>query len=448
MATSVGKHRRKLKSDSLELASHTSNGTAADLEEQEYELSGKSLDGNDAPGLVPPDQLNSDRHTAAHMFISFVGAGVLGLPYAFMKTGLLGAISIMPFVGASATYAMMLLIDCKNALVNQGKLVRGYGDIGFGVSGAFGSWLVDILLVITQVCFCCAYLLFIGENMHSVLPALNSTEFVLICIPGLSLLVLYRHIKNLSPFALVADIANIIGILVVVSYDVEIFREHELHMDDSLNKITYGIIASQLPYFFGVSIYCYEGVGVILPIEESMQNKQNFRRVLSFTMVLVTLVYTVFGVLGYIAYGPETKEIITLNLGAGVPTKVVKVALSVGLFFTYPLMMFPVFTIMENAQSMQSRPMWVKSVARVCVVFFSVFVALGIPNFGDFISLVGAGACALLALVLPAYFHLRIVKSLSWLQIVIDYLIVFCGSLLGIIGTISASQAMYEKMGP
>ena len=50
---------------------------------------------------------------AANIFIAVVGAGVLGLPYAFAKSGLvLGAVFLI-FVAALALYAMLLLAQCK-----------------------------------------------------------------------------------------------------------------------------------------------------------------------------------------------------------------------------------------------------------------------------------------------------------------------------------------------
>jgi len=341
---------------------------------------------------------------------------------------------------------MMILVDCKSLLEGQGKQVRGYGDIGFAIGGEKGSLMVDILLVITQTAFCVAYLIFIGENLSSLKQSLSDNEVIAMCIPGLSLLVLFRQIKNLSPFTLVADFANILGALVVVTYDIEIFAEREEHEEHPLDKIVFGVVMANIPYFVGISLYCYEGVGVIIPIQASMRNKENFKPILTKTMFLVTLVYVIFGTLGYIAYTTETKEIITLNLGEGIPTKIVKVALSIGLFFTYPLMMFPVYTIVESTSRLSKQNYWVKNIVRVGIVLLSVGMAVGIPNFGDFISLVGAGACAALALVLPAFFHIRLFEGkLSKFQLCSDYCIVVAGIVFGIAGTINAGRELFSK---
>ena len=56
--------------------------------------------------------------TIANIFISFIGAGVLGLPYAFMKSGLLEGTLVMAFVAYMSIRAMLLLIDCKYKIHN------------------------------------------------------------------------------------------------------------------------------------------------------------------------------------------------------------------------------------------------------------------------------------------------------------------------------------------
>ena len=52
-----------------------------------------------------------------NIFISFIGAGVLGLPFAFKEAGILEGIVIMSTVGYLSVRAMLLLIDCKDYMV-------------------------------------------------------------------------------------------------------------------------------------------------------------------------------------------------------------------------------------------------------------------------------------------------------------------------------------------
>lgn len=55
---------------------------------------------------------------------------------------------------------------------------------------------------------------------------------------------------------------------------------------------------SNLPFLFGVVIYSYEGVGMILPVEASMKRKEKFPLTLTFVMTLITAIYVSFGAVG------------------------------------------------------------------------------------------------------------------------------------------------------
>ena len=89
---------------------------------------------------------------------------------------------------------------------------------------------------------------------------------------------------------------------------------------------------------------------MILSLEQSMPDhiRSNFKRLFVTTLIVVTSLYVIFGVSGYLSFGPDTKEIITLNLKpeGGIDFAiVVKMCLCISLFFTYPVMMFPVTNI-------------------------------------------------------------------------------------------------------
>jgi hypothetical protein len=71
-------------------------------------------------------------------------------------------------------------------------------------------------------------------------------------------------------------------------------------------------------------------------------------------------------------------------------------------------MMFPVYQIVESLRSMKDRSSKVKSLVRVCIVVTTVLVSLVVPNFGLFISLIGASCCSLLMFIFPALLHLKL----------------------------------------
>lgn len=72
-----------------------------------------------------------------------------------------------------------------------------------------------------------------------------------------------------------------------------------------------------LPLYCGTAIYAFEGIGIVLPLENNMETPQDFdglTGVLNTGMAIVTTMYTAIGFFGYLKYGDRVEASITLNL--------------------------------------------------------------------------------------------------------------------------------------
>jgi len=410
----------------------------------------------------------------ANIFISFIGAGVLGLPYAFKRAGIMEGVLVMLIVSFFAVKAMLLIIDCKYKVLNvlyqyedltedldtenitppghekrrkslsgggeKVKTVNGnnyvelkfsdmeeeeeewnrnnnnikirrsarslhdinYSDIGFAAFGVTGRAVVEFALLTSQIGFCCAYLIFISENLSAYIPSVEKNSWLLLLLPPLFLLTLIKDISQFAIFSLFAQLSNLFAFTVVYWFD---FQHLHLAQVDPKEFSLEGF-----PFYFSIAIYCFEGAGMILSLEESMASevRDQFKSYFVKTILGITTLYITFGVAGYLSYGPETMEIITLNL----PTSgglnfaiLVKICLCFSLFFTYPIMLFPVTSILEKKLEITSGSMAAKML-RLLIVILTGFVVLKVPNFGQLMALVGASCCTLLAYIMPALCHL------------------------------------------
>lgn len=73
----------------------------------------------------------------------------------------------------------------------------------------------------------------------------------------------------------------------------------------------------QLPMFFSTVIFAMEGIGVVMPVENTMKKPQHFLGcpgVLNIAMGTVVLLYALVGFIGYMSYGDATRATVTLNL--------------------------------------------------------------------------------------------------------------------------------------
>ncbi|KAI9165646.1 hypothetical protein LWI28_017967 [Acer negundo] len=410
----------------------------------------------DTPLIVKPKPLSSQFKTFANVFIAIVGAGVLGLPYTFKKTGWLMGLIMLFSVAALTYYCMMLLIFTRRKLEtplgsssysssssfgpNGFSRIASFGDLGFVVCGSIGRLSVDVMIVLAQAGFCVSYLIFIANTLVNVINSNESSSHKILgfltpkalyiwgCFPfqlGLNSIPTLTH---LAPLSIFADIVDLGAMGVVMVEDVMIFSKNwpVLKAFGDFSVFSYGI---------GVAVYAFEGIGMILPLESETKDQDKFGKVLGLCMAFISIIYGSFGALGYFAFGEETKDIITTNLGAGLVSILVQMGLCINLFFTFPLMMNPVYEVMERRFCDSRYCIWLRWV----IVLGVSLVALSVPNFADFLSLVGSSVCVVLGFVLPALFHLLVFRrELGWKWIALDGIIVVFGVVIGISGTWSS----------
>ncbi|XP_042220093.1 amino acid transporter AVT3B-like isoform X2 [Homarus americanus] len=377
----------------------------------------------------PTMGITSPVKVTANIFVSFIGAGMLGLPYAYREVPL-----IPPDSSDDEDD------DERHPPTPSTDLT--YGDVGLYALGPGGKRLVDIAIVVSQIGFCCGYLIYLCKNLNIYIPRFSQRLWLMLLLPPLYCLTLLRHLNKLAIFSLFAQVSNVLALTVVFWFDFSHSEEVPFTPKEFSIK--------GFPFFFAVAIYCYEGAGMILSLEESMaeHKRDKFRSIFVCTMSGLTMLYICFGVSGYASFGPHTKDIITLNLphGTGVVNfaAMVKICLGVSLFFTYPMMMFPVTHLMDKTLGIVNIS-YRGNILRLILVVLTGLVVSAVPNFAILMSLVGATCCTLLAFILPAAFHLSIFKQrLSRRQRYFDILLITLGAIGSVVGLCDAFNRMNQ----
>ena len=134
------------------------------------------------PGDRQP--LSSAMHIFGNAINAIVGAGVLGLPFAFMKAGWLAGFLLLATAALLSWWGMMLLVYSKRKFVSQlapGDGITTFGELAKRVFGTPAEITVDMLILLAHGGFCVAYLIFIGENLSSIVSGGTSmkTPFIL-----------------------------------------------------------------------------------------------------------------------------------------------------------------------------------------------------------------------------------------------------------------------------
>ncbi|KAH7442076.1 hypothetical protein KP509_03G069200 [Ceratopteris richardii] len=270
----------------------------------------------------------------------------------------------------------------------------------------------------------------VTRDDHTIAGLFSSKQdFVWISFPLEIMLASIYTLTKLAPFSIFADIVNFGSMALVMQQDVVTMISKGVCSVSVYNSL------KTLPFAIGVAIYAYEGIALVIPLESSMLEREKFGKVLGLAMVSITALYITFGLFGYLAFGEETLDIVTMNLEPGLKTTLVKLGLCVGLLFTFAVMMFPVHQVMEQ-RLVRGKP---NTLLRIVVVLMATLCATAVPRFGDFLSLVGNSVCCALAFVVPSCFHMKAHRDdISKSMLCIDYIIMIFGTAYGVWGTILA----------
>lgn len=134
--------------------------------------------------------------------------------------------------------------------------------------------------------------------------------FIIALLLPLILMVWIRNLKYLAPVSMLANLLMGVGLGITFYY---LIGTGSL----DFNKVELVQSVSMWPEFFSLTIFAMEAIGVVMPLENAMKTPRSmlgFCGVLNKGMSGVTLVYILLGFLGYLRFGDEVKDAITLNL--------------------------------------------------------------------------------------------------------------------------------------
>ena len=344
---------------------------------------------------------------------SFVGTGVLFLPKAFHNGGWGFSSLCLLSCAIVSYYCFILLINTKTKIG-----VNGYGEMGEMLYGAPMKFAILFSIALSQIGFSAAYTVFTATNLKAFVEnvfqlhpdRIGLAAYIILQALVFIPLSLTRNIAKLSGTALIADAFILLGLVYVYYYA----SSHVVHYGVSQSMIFFN--KTDWSLFIGTAIFTFEGIGLLIPIQESMRHPEKFQGSLSGVMVIVTVIFISCGLVCYCAFGADVETVVLLNFPQDSPyTLTVQLLYALAILLSTPLQLFPAIRILEhwtfpaNASGKHNpKVKWLKNYFRSFIVILAATLAwVGANDLDKFVSLVGSLACIPLIYIHPPLLHYR-----------------------------------------
>lgn len=412
----------------------------------------------------------------------------------------------MPFVTLSGTYMSLIFTAIVAAMSNytSKKLVRclyepdpatgvdirvrhSYEEIGEAFGGSFGKWIVYLAMLVEQLSYCTLLLILCGSILHSSFPnaPFNKMHWSMLAF---ILVIPNAFMMNLGQVAFVSLLTVVIGQVVYITVAVYSFWRSDNWSISETPDWDIGKFFISM----GIVVVSYSSQPYMPAIEGSMKKKKHYGKLMDITYIAITLVKIIFGLIGYLTFKGDTKQVITNNLPHG-PFKItVNICVMMLAVFSFTFPAYTVFVlidkihvnrkwlnkkmkrlaspkqerkqmdsedeILENTVLIDSedeeesesgemehvpmsRPK--RAFVRLLLISLALAVAVLVPHFGLYMSFVGNFTGMCLAFIFPCLFHMKL-KQLGPLEIMLHTVIIIFGSVSAGAGMYYSTKAIVE----
>ncbi|KAF7731511.1 hypothetical protein EC973_009275 [Apophysomyces ossiformis] len=377
----------------------------------------------------------------ANVVCVVAGTGTLGLPYAFYKGGWLG-IFILVLASAMAVYSGIILIRCL--YYKPGQRLHDYKEIG---TAAFGwpGYIIASLLHFLYLFGCPAlYLVLAGGNMHDLLkhtvagltPGYWSIIFAaLLLIPSLTM----KTLREVTAVAVIGTLSTMIAVFIVV-IQAPIDRSH--NPEPVLHE---PVIWPGFPTALSTIAFSFGGNNIYPHVEHAMAKPHQWKWAVTAGLTTCAALYMMTAVPGYWAYGQNTISPIYNCFQDGSPARIVAmivmtihVVLAVPIYTTSFSLEFEKFARCHEERLGKFGAWLGRAIIRTATMVILALLAVFVPYFDNFMSLIGALSNCGLVFLLPVLCYLKLtgVRNKPW------YELAFCALtlLVGVVGCIFGTK--------
>jgi len=374
---------------------------------------------------------------------TILGAGLLGLPYAISKTGLIWGY-------------LLFLICCSLSAVGlhlTGAVARRVPDCSYyKVSTVLGwtrlRYLVDAAVAIKCFGVATSYLIVVGDLMPEAMDYLLSEDvsastkdllmsrqfwIIIFTVTFVCPTVTLKNLDSLKFTSFIALICIAYVIILIISYafdpKMDPCMDHGVIKPGCRGKFEWGFPGDIQDFCGVISIFvfgftCHQNMfSVANEIKRNTQRRLD--RVMTFSLLICIGTYLVVSYSGYHTFGNEVNSDILKNMPINIWTTVMRLVFSVNLSLSFALQCHPCRNSISNI--IWSKSAWdldkkwfflITSLIVICSVTITMFVS----SLGIVLAIVGATGSTSISYILPGIFYFQIQKrgKKRWLALTLS----------------------------
>ncbi|KAF5276506.1 hypothetical protein FQA39_LY06575 [Lamprigera yunnana] len=396
----------------------------------------------------------SEASALFHLIKSCTGSGILSMPIAFKYAGLVVGTLCLILTSIICAYCTYLVINCSNYISKvTGTTPSSFADVAEAACKCGPSWahkhtgllknVMSVAVFLGYYSCLSIYTVIIAMNLENVITyywmPINLRIYMAVLIVPFLLISYVPNWERLATISLISNLFMIGGVVVIIYYSVkDLPVEGERTLTGNIEN---------LPTFFSIIIFSSQMIGLAIPLNNNMRNPEKFVGVfgvLNKAAFVVALLYFLVGLLGYIRYGDDTEENITLNLpNDSYAAQAVQLLIVLSIFGAYGTQFFISLEIIweEVKHKITKKITLINYIIRTLMIVIAILIAVAIPSIVPFMSLVGAICFSTAGIIMP-----MIINILTfWNEIHYNYykiakcIVVFLFGVLAMIsGTVTA----------
>jgi sodium-coupled neutral amino acid transporter 11 len=374
---------------------------------------------------------------------SIVGSGIVGLPYAVARSGILLGTVLTLATAFAMDYSVKLLIHSAllthtNSYPQMMKKTFGLAGLSaistFQLLASFGGICIDLIMIRDNL----GNLLFnqvlgLEQKTTALHPSTETwTSFcerrVIVPVVGFGLifpLSLMRHVKDFAMISFVSVLGTVL--LVACVFCCCCFEANDsgpnsasAHWTSLMGTPVHWIRWSGAVESIGIVSFAFICHGVVFSIYNSLKvpSPSSFIPIMKASMGVSCLMFAVLGIPGYLRFKDEVEGNILNNFSYSNPIiNMVRAIFTLSLVTSIPLEIFVIREVVsglsegkeELTESTELEPlsMWKSCLISAIVVGGAVIIAASKTEVTDFLSVTGGVAVSGVAFVFPAVGFLR-----------------------------------------